>query len=184
MGALSPDRESAPMPQSPVRSYLHEPLDIHGNRFTQISFNHPIPLDDISNAHRFIFGQVFHFSRGIYLGFFANFDGPAMPDAINVGQTDPNFFIQRQVHSCNSSQFLPPLSLALLVLGIDTTNLDHPFTAHNLTFGAKFLDGRSYFHNQSAVGSRQSAVFNFIYRRPLLPVLPASPLHKVLLLLT
>ncbi len=84
MSPLSPDGQSAPVPQSPIRTYLHEPFNIHGNRFTQISFNHSIPLDDISNAHRFIFGQVFHFSRGFYLGFFANFGGAAMPDAIYV----------------------------------------------------------------------------------------------------
>jgi hypothetical protein len=108
MGPLPSDWKSAPVAQSPIRAYLHKPLYIHGNRFAQVSFNQSVPLDYIPNAHRFFFGQVFHFRRGINLGFFANFCGPAVPDAINVSQTYPNFLVQRQVYSCNSSQFLPP----------------------------------------------------------------------------
>jgi hypothetical protein len=140
VSTLPPGGKSAPVSQSPIRTYFHEPFNIHGNRFAQVSFNHSIPLDDISNAHRFFFGQVLHFSRGIDLGFFANFDSPAVTDAKNVCQTDPNFLIQRQVYSCNSSQCLPPLSLALFVLGICTTNLDDPLTAHNLALGAHLFN--------------------------------------------
>jgi hypothetical protein len=108
MSTLSPRGKSTAVPQSSIRTYLHKTFNIHGNRFAQVPLNHSIPLDYIPNAHRFFFSQVFHFRRGIYLGFFANFCGPAVPDAINVSQTYPNFLIQRQVHSCNSSQFLPP----------------------------------------------------------------------------
>ena len=33
---------------------------------------------------------------------------PALADAVDVSQTDLNPFVQWQIHSCDSSQFLPP----------------------------------------------------------------------------
>jgi hypothetical protein len=108
MGTLTSNRKPSPVPQSPIRPDLHEPFNIHGNRFPQVPFDHSIPLDDIPNAHGFVFGQIFYLSRSIKLGFLTNLESPAMPDPIDIGQTDPNFLIQRQIHSCDSSQFLPP----------------------------------------------------------------------------
>jgi hypothetical protein len=108
MGTLPSNRKPSPVSQSPIRAYLHEPFNIHGNSFAQVPFDHSIPLDNIPDAHRFVFGHIFYLSRSINLGFFTNLESPAMPDPIDIGQTDPDFLIQRQIHSCDSGQFLPP----------------------------------------------------------------------------
>ncbi len=96
------------MTKTTVRANFHQPLDIHGNCLAQISFNHPIPLDDVSDAHRFLFGQVLYLRVEIDAGLLTNLGRAALADAIYVGETDLNSFAQRQIYSCDSSQFLPP----------------------------------------------------------------------------
>ena len=96
------------MAQPTIGADFHEPLDIHRDRFAQISFDHSISLDDVSNAHRFVFGQVFHLGVEIDAGLFTDLGRPAFADPVDVSQTDLNSLTQRQIHSCDSSQFLPP----------------------------------------------------------------------------
>ena len=96
------------MAQSPVRADFHKSLDIYGNRFAQISFDHPISLDDAPDAHCLLFGQILYLRIEVDAGLLTNFRRPALADSINVSQTDLNSLAQRQIHSCDSSQFLPP----------------------------------------------------------------------------
>jgi hypothetical protein len=119
MRSLPVHGEPAPVAQASIRSNLHEPLDIQGHRFAQVPFDHPVPLDDISDAYHFIFRQVLHFRIEIKARFLTDLGSSALPNSINVGQTDLNSLIQWQIHSCDSSQFLTSLlALTLLVLGI------------------------------------------------------------------
>ena len=90
--------------------------------------------------------RSFTFVFEIDAGFLTDLGRPALADSINVGQTDLNPFVQRQIHSCDSSQCFPlnpfavPLSLTLLVLGIGAQNLDDSLAAHDLALGAYFFD--------------------------------------------
>jgi hypothetical protein len=105
---LSADREPAPMAHSAIRADLHESLDVHGNCLAQISFHHPVSLDDVSNAHRLVLGQVFHLGIEINPCLCANLGGAAFADPVNIGQTYLNPFSQWQIHSRDSSQFYSP----------------------------------------------------------------------------
>jgi hypothetical protein len=105
---LSAGRKSAPMPHSAIRTDFHESLDVHGNCLAQVSFHHSVSLDDVSDAYRFVLGQVFHLGIEINPRLCANLGGPAFADPVDIGQTYLNPFSQWQVHSCDSSQFNSP----------------------------------------------------------------------------
>ena len=40
MGPLTPDRQTAAMPQAPVRAEVHQPLDVHGDLAPQIALTY------------------------------------------------------------------------------------------------------------------------------------------------
>ena len=96
------------MAQTSIRTDLHEAFYIHGHGLAKIPFNHTVSLDDVPDTHGFVFGQVLHFGTDVYGGFLANFGCPAFANAKNVSQANLNPFIQWQIHTCDSSQFLPP----------------------------------------------------------------------------
>src|SRR5262249_29635346 len=58
MGALSANREPAAMPQPPVATQIHQPLDVHGHVAAQISFHKEIAVDDLANLQHFLVGQL------------------------------------------------------------------------------------------------------------------------------
>jgi len=136
------------MTQSTIAANLHKPLDIHGNGFAQIAFNHPVTLDNITDFYGLFLGHIFNLGINVNSGFQAYFCCPGFADTINVCKPDLNPFIERQIYSCDSSQFLPPfLTLTLLVLWIGAPNMNNSLAAHNLAFSAHFFDGCSYLHN-------------------------------------
>jgi hypothetical protein len=93
MCSLPSNRESAPMTQASIGADFHQSLDIHGNRLAQISFHHPVPLDDASDSHRFFLCQVLHFSTEIDGGFLTDFGCTALADTENIGQANLNPFV-------------------------------------------------------------------------------------------
>jgi hypothetical protein len=136
------------MSQSAITAYLHQPLYIHGNGFAQIAFNHSVTLYNIADVYGFFLRQVLDFGVNVYSGFLTYLRCPAFADAKNVRKPDLNPFIDRQIHSCDSSQFLPPsLTLTLLVLRVGAPNLNNSLAAHDLTFSAYLFDGCPYLHN-------------------------------------
>ena len=108
MRSLASDWESSPVAQAPVRTDFHKSLNIKGNGFTQIPFNHAISLNDTPDTHGFVFSQVFNLGMDVYDCFLADLGRSAFSNTVNVGQTNLDPFVQRQIHSCDSSQFLPP----------------------------------------------------------------------------
>jgi hypothetical protein len=108
MRTLPAHRKAASVAQSSIRPDLHKPFDIHRNRLAQVALNHPVPLDYIPDAHDLVFGQVLNFCINVNTGFLAYIRSPTLADSKNVSQTDLNPLIQRQIHSRDSSQFLPP----------------------------------------------------------------------------
>jgi hypothetical protein len=101
-------RKAAAMTQSPITANLHQPLDIHGNGFAQIAFNHPVTLDNIADIYGLFLGQIFNLGVNVDSGFLTDLCRPAFADAKYVRKPDLNPFIERQINSCDSSQFLPP----------------------------------------------------------------------------
>jgi hypothetical protein len=135
---LAPGRQPAAVAQTTIRTDFHKPLDVHGNSFAQVSFHHAVPLDDIPDANRFILGQIFHLGMDVNRSFPANLFRSAPANTENVGQTNQNPFIQWQIHSCDSSQFLPPLSPDAACAWDLCTEPGQPF------FGEQFCTWRTF----------------------------------------
>jgi hypothetical protein len=74
--------QSAPMTKAPVRTDFHESLDVQGNGFAQVPFDHAIPLDNVPDAHRFIFGQVFYLCVDVDGRFRKDLGCPAFAKAV------------------------------------------------------------------------------------------------------
>jgi hypothetical protein len=64
MSPLSPDGKVPAMAKPPVRADIHEPLDVHRDLLTKISFHSPNPVDDLADAAYFLLGQVLHLDVG------------------------------------------------------------------------------------------------------------------------
>jgi len=83
------------MPQSAIRTYFHKSLDIQGNGFSQIPFDHAIPLNNVPDAHCFVFSQVFHLGIDLDVRFLANLARSASANTVNISQTNLDSFVQR-----------------------------------------------------------------------------------------
>src|SRR5688572_3310524 len=151
VSSLTPNRKSPAVAQAAVAADLHETFDVHGDGLAQIAFHHSVPLNDIAHAHYFVFGHILDLRTEIHPGFLADLGGSGSADSIDIGQTDLNPFIDREIDSRDSSHCSPPatpilcpqaghrLSLALLMFGIGTLNPHYPFSAHNPALVANFL---------------------------------------------
>jgi hypothetical protein len=159
------------VPHASIAAYFHKALDIHGHSLAQVSFYHAVPLDYISNAHGFIFGKIFHFGIDVDAAFLTDLDGPTSANSENIGQPDLHRFVYGQINSSYSSQCVPPfqiaacrpplapsdplhpsrfsirLPLALLMLGIDAQDVDHPLSADDLAFAANLFYRCPNFHD-------------------------------------
>ncbi len=93
MRPLPSNRKPAPVAQAAIRTDFHKPLDIQGNCLAQIPFHHAISLDNIPDAHRFVFSQVFHLGIDVNGCFLAYLGRPALANAINIGQTNLDPFV-------------------------------------------------------------------------------------------
>jgi hypothetical protein len=143
VGPLPSNGQSTPMPEPPIAADLHEPLDVHGHRFSQVALDHSVPLNDVTDAHRLFLGEIFHLGMNINAGLIANLLSPASANPENIRQADLNSFVQRQIHACYSSQRLPPLAsiltLALLMFWISALDVDHSLTANDFALIANLL---------------------------------------------
>ena len=83
------------MTQSAIATNLHQPLDIHRNGFAQIAFNHPVSLDNVTDAHGFFLSQVFDLGVNVDSGFLTDFRRAAFADAEYVRKPDLNPFVER-----------------------------------------------------------------------------------------
>jgi len=96
------------MPQPAVASDFHQPFNIHGNRFTEIPFDHSISLYDIAHTHNLVFREIFYLGVDIDKSLLADLGCPALSNSIDIGQSDLDPLVQREIDSCDSSQCVPP----------------------------------------------------------------------------
>src|SRR5215469_16597031 len=58
--ALTADRQSLAMPEPPVTTQIHEPLDVHRDGAAQIALDLVVPLDLLADAQHLIVRQLMH----------------------------------------------------------------------------------------------------------------------------
>src|SRR3954462_1203141 len=58
MGALAPDRKSPAVPDAPIASDIHQPLDIHGDFGTECAFDLNRALDHLAEPGHLVIREV------------------------------------------------------------------------------------------------------------------------------
>jgi hypothetical protein len=134
--SLTPYRQTAAVPQSPVRSDVHQSLDVHGNFSAEGTFYSVILFDQLPETVYICIAEIFHSKSGVYATLLHNFAGYGATDAKDVGKANFNLFFSWQIYAGNSRHLL---TLPLLVLGISgADDASYAATFYNL---AMFTDG-------------------------------------------
>src|SRR5436190_2068509 len=81
---LLANRQAAAMPQTPIRSDVHQTLDVHLDTLAQIAFDLALRFDDRTNAPEIVLGQVAHPRVSIDVGLFENRRRSRATDSIDV----------------------------------------------------------------------------------------------------
>ena len=95
------------MPYTSIGTNFHEPFNVHGNFFTQVSFDPTLFFDNLPNATHFILGQISDFGIQVDICRCTNIAGPWPSDPMNIGQADLDSFISGQINSDNARHFSP-----------------------------------------------------------------------------
>ena len=162
MRALSPDRQSAPMANPPVTPEVHQPLDVHRNFPTQITFGNALH-DFTAKCIKLSVCQVTHRYIRTDPGRITYLECAGPPDTEDMRQRDPCVFPIGNIDSSNTchSDLLSllshartqvyttrPSALPLLVSRILANDAHRSFTADYLTVPAQSLNRRSNLHTE------------------------------------
>src|SRR5271168_4977283 len=170
---LAAHRQVTAVADSAVGLNFDQPADVHLDLLAEIAFHAAFLLDGLAEMVDFIFGQVADLFRVIDAGFSGEFFRAFLADAVNRGQTDPETFLHRKIHTCYAchalfllkskpfaatvtasivgAQHAAPLparilTLALFVLGVAANYTDYPAPVNHLALVANFLNRCPYLH--------------------------------------
>src|SRR5690606_12814679 len=105
---LAPDRQTPPVPETPIRADIDKALDVQLNFAPQVSFDDVVLVDRFPEAGDLIFGEIAHARVRVHLSHLQELLCPRTTDAVDVGEGDFNPLLPRQVDPCDSSQCRPP----------------------------------------------------------------------------
>src|ERR1700682_5793865 len=149
--ALAVHREIPAMAHPAVALNFDQPPDVHLNLLAEIALDAALGFNRLAEGVNFFLGQVFHLLGVIHVGLRAKRLGARLSDAVDRRQADPDAFLNRKIHSCNTCHaFLNSpanlLSLALLVLRVDANYAHHAAPMDHLAFVTNFLYRCPDFH--------------------------------------
>src|SRR4029077_1574077 len=106
VGALSTNREPAPVTQPAVAAEIHQPLDVHGNFAPQIAFHDIVAVDHFANLQHVLVAELGHPTRWVDVHLFHDFLGLLRPDAMDILQGDHNALVCRYVNTSDTGHNL------------------------------------------------------------------------------
>jgi len=133
------------VPHAAVAADLHQALDVLADLLAEIALHPPLVLDDLADPLGLDLGEVADLGDVGHLGLGQDVARARTADAVDVGETDPDLLVLRQVDSCDACHS-DSLSLTLLVFRVLA---DHPHDAlatDDLALRADPLHRRTYFH--------------------------------------
>jgi len=90
------------VPHATVRTDLDETLDVHLHFLAQITLNAAFPVDHLTHAADFLFGQVLHARARVDLRGRQNLIRTRYADTVDIGQRNFDALIKAQVHTRNT----------------------------------------------------------------------------------
>jgi|GEM_PF-2385052 hypothetical protein len=92
------------MTQTAIATDIHEPLNIHPDVGSKVSFNGKFGVDDLPDAVQFLFGKISDFFVPVDVRFSKDFKRRRLADPEYVRQSYFTPFVIWYVNSCNASQ--------------------------------------------------------------------------------
>src|SRR5205823_11227631 len=106
------------MPHPAIAPNLHQSPDVPVNLPAKVALHHIVPVDDLSQASEFLFGEVLHLGVRIDVCLGTDRDRVVRSDAEDITERYIDLLIIGDVYPCDTGHALPPLALPLFVLGI------------------------------------------------------------------
>ena len=111
---LAANGQAATMTQPSVATDLHEALDVLRNLAVQVTFDGEVLVDVFADLLQIVFGDILDTDVRVNAGLCNDLLGGRVADAVNVGQTDLDALLAREVdaektsHGISSSLFFSP----------------------------------------------------------------------------
>jgi hypothetical protein len=102
VSTLTPDGESAAVPEATVASDIHETLDVHGYLCPEGALHLVTPLDLSPKEIDLVVRQILGATVGIDPAGLQNLSGPGLPNPIDIGQGDLDPLSPRKVNTRNT----------------------------------------------------------------------------------
>jgi len=144
--ALTTDRETLTVADATVTADVHQALDVETDVLAKVAFHRFFGGDYLANTANFVFREVANLGTVFNLCPVENAMGLGAANPIDVGQSDFNALLDRQIDSSDTCHAVS-LALTLLVLGVlFADNSDDAFTPDYLAVLAQLLNRGPYFH--------------------------------------
>src|SRR5476649_2747455 len=102
------------MTRAPIRADVHQSLDVHRDLRAQCAFDAILLLDDLTELVHVGVGEIADAKRRVDSRLFHYLQGGRSSDAEDVGQSDLNLLVAREIDARNTSHSLSALTLLVL----------------------------------------------------------------------
>ena len=139
------------MADAPVAADLGQALDVHRHIAAQVALHGVLVADDLTQLGLLGVGEVLHPGIGVDARLLEDLARAGAANAVNIGESDLDSLLLRQINAGYTCHTLLPLllTLSLLVLGIFANDHDSALALDDLALLAHGLDRRSDFHDSN-----------------------------------
>jgi hypothetical protein len=143
-------RETLAVAKAAVATDLHKASGVLAYLATQVAFSSVVPINVVTHARNFVFGEILDTSVWVYVCGLANLLCASKSDTINVSESNLYALIARKIDAVYTGQFKTPLlALALLVARVLADDVDLAVATNDLALVAHLLNRRAYLHRLS-----------------------------------
>src|SRR4051812_42408891 len=103
MRTLPADRKTAAMTNATIRPDIHQALDVHGDFGAERAFSLEVAIDHLTQLIHVGVREIANAQVHVDTGLLENLAGTATANAVDVGQTDLNLLLTREIDARNTS---------------------------------------------------------------------------------
>src|SRR5690606_37723071 len=111
VGPLAAHRQALAVPQPAVAAEIHQALDAHRRLAAEVTLNHQVGVDDLAKARQLVLGEFVNPPLRRDPDVAADPAGRRAADSVNVGQSDHDALLRRDVHARNARHTVSPRAL-------------------------------------------------------------------------
>src|ERR1035437_1449562 len=152
--ALTADRKSTTVTGAAVGADIHQSLDVHRDFRAQRPFDAILLLDHLTELVPVGVAQVADPQRCVDPRRFHDFQGGRTSDPEDIGQSDLNLLVLREIDARNTSHSLSALTLLMLRIAL-ADDASHALALDNLAVLTNRLHAASDFHSDTIIAKRE-----------------------------